>query len=305
MKYLVIGAGGVGGSLACYMYRAGLDITVAVRAQSFEAISRDGLVFSETGTEQQRVPVKVICTDDDLTSYDVAFLCVKDYSLESVFSCLDRLSGTCLVIPIMNGLSGVSRINMHNKDILTCDACAYLSASRTGKNIITKLDPGFKIVLQAIDGETVEIVAMDLISAGIKVKLSKQIGYDKILKFYYISPLSACQAYFEYDYGQLKKEKSSRELFLALSCELKEAIESNGIKLPYNCVEVNMARLDKMPDSGYTSFAKDYIEGKKFEKRVFIDDVISLGAQSGIEMRLYKLVNERLISGREGIHNYA
>ena len=48
MKYLVIGAGGTGGSIGAFMTEAGKDITVIARGKHLEAIQKNGLKMETT-----------------------------------------------------------------------------------------------------------------------------------------------------------------------------------------------------------------------------------------------------------------
>ena len=46
MKYLIIGAGGVGATLAVYMYRAGLDVSLALTKRRKELVDKEGVKYS-------------------------------------------------------------------------------------------------------------------------------------------------------------------------------------------------------------------------------------------------------------------
>ena len=48
MKYLIIGAGGCGGSIGAYLRRAGQDVTLIARGAHLEALKNNGIRVENT-----------------------------------------------------------------------------------------------------------------------------------------------------------------------------------------------------------------------------------------------------------------
>ena len=83
MKYLVIGAGGTGGSIGAYMTEAGKDVTLIARGAHLEAMQKNGLQMETTRKGNYTVkPVKAADMEHYDEQPDVIFVCVKGYSLE-------------------------------------------------------------------------------------------------------------------------------------------------------------------------------------------------------------------------------
>ena len=99
MKYLIYGAGGIGGCLAAFLAQGGKDVSLIARGAHLEAIQKNGLVL-ETGRGAFAVPVRA-CEQEQVTDKpDVIFVCVKGYSLEGTLPTLKRLSdGHTIVMP--------------------------------------------------------------------------------------------------------------------------------------------------------------------------------------------------------------
>ena len=57
MKYLIYGAGGIGGCLAAFLAQGGKDVSLIARGAHLEAIQKNGLVL-ETGHGTFAVPVR-------------------------------------------------------------------------------------------------------------------------------------------------------------------------------------------------------------------------------------------------------
>ena len=87
MKYLIIGAGGTGGSIGAFMTEAGKDVTVIARGIHLEAIQKNGLKMETTYKGNYTIyPMKAWDMDHCNEQPDVIFNCVKGYSLEDTIS---------------------------------------------------------------------------------------------------------------------------------------------------------------------------------------------------------------------------
>lgn len=292
MKYLIIGSGGVGGSTAAYMFKGNLDVSLLLRSKRYEEVTKNGFAFKET--ECEILPIKTVNAENMGADYDVVIIAVKDYDLQEVCRQYKDKLGSALIVPMMNGLSGgrvCSEIMTGNK---VMDACVYLTAGKTAGGEISKTAGGFKIVLEATDDPRGNALAQDLASCGINVKVTEKIAVDKFLKFFFISPLSMCQAFYATDCGSILSDPEKLSSFTKLSNELYACGVAKGLELPENCVERNIERLKKMPANYYSSMAKDYLSGHRYERTIMLDDVVDMADSLGIEVPGYKNVQQAL-----------
>ena len=103
MKYLVVGTGGVGGSIAGFLALAGKDVTCIARGKHLEAIRRNGLHLKSDLKGEHFLPVKACTAEAFEGKADVIFVCVKGYSIDSIKEVLEHASTPdTLVIPILN-----------------------------------------------------------------------------------------------------------------------------------------------------------------------------------------------------------
>lgn len=78
MRYVVIGAGAVGGSIGAALFAAGRDVVLVARGAHHAAIAAHGLTFhTPRGSQHLRIPVVSGPADLTLTRDDVLFLSVK------------------------------------------------------------------------------------------------------------------------------------------------------------------------------------------------------------------------------------
>ena len=64
MKYLVIGTGGVGGSIAAFLHLAGKDVSCIARGKALDTMRRDGMKFHSTLKGEHIIPVDVHSAED-------------------------------------------------------------------------------------------------------------------------------------------------------------------------------------------------------------------------------------------------
>ena len=91
-KFLIIGTGGVGGSIAGFLALAGKDVTCIARGKHLEAIREKGLHLKSDLKGEHYLPVKACTAEEYNEQTDVIFVCVKGYSINSISGC----SGTRL-----------------------------------------------------------------------------------------------------------------------------------------------------------------------------------------------------------------
>ncbi|TSD76901.1 2-dehydropantoate 2-reductase [Pseudomonas sp. KBS0710] len=104
MRVTVVGAGAIGGFLACKLFAAGHDVSVVARGETLAAIGEHGLKL-HTGDEVLVAPLKATCVPEELGIQDMVIFAVKAPALPSVVEQAKALIGPqTIVIPALNGL---------------------------------------------------------------------------------------------------------------------------------------------------------------------------------------------------------
>ena len=104
MKVCVVGAGAIGGLVACWLARAGNEVSLVARGAHLEAIRANGLTLTEKGTgERFRLPAAE--DPGDFGVQDAVFLCLKTYSIGAMLPRLKPLlAADTMLVPAINGL---------------------------------------------------------------------------------------------------------------------------------------------------------------------------------------------------------
>ena len=298
MKYLIYGAGGIGGCLAAFLAQGGKDVSLIARGAHLEAIQKNGLVL-ETGRGAFAVPVRA-CEQEQVTDKpDVIFVCVKGYSLEGTLPTLKRLSdGHTIVIPLLNIYGTGARLQPELSPALVTDGCIYIAAEIKAPGTVHMSGDIFRVVFGPHTPEEyrpeLEEVARDLNDCGIEGILSQNIQRDALMKFSVVSPMAACGIYHHIQVGGMQAPGQPREDFKALVAEIGALAQAMGYPFPEDPVARNLAIQDALDPDASTSLKRDLDAGKPSEVDGLIFEVVRLGRKYHVPTPMYDRVAAKL-----------
>src|SRR5438132_2224934 len=153
MRYLVLGAGSLGGYFGGMLTKSGADVTFLVRPKRAAQLQRDGLIIKLQDGGELRTNVKTVQQGQLNGTYDIILLCCKAYDLDGALDALaPAISEQSVIIPVLNGvrhidvlterfgrervLGGLTTINA----ALMSDGTIQQSQVRINLNAIGELD---------------------------------------------------------------------------------------------------------------------------------------------------------------------
>lgn len=150
MNYLIIGTGGVGGSIAGFLALAGKEVTCIARGKHLENIRNYGLHLKSDLKGEHYLKVNACTAEEYQGKADVIFVCVKGYSIDSVKEVIERASAPhTLVIPILNVYGTGPRIGRLTPEVTVLDGCIYIVGFASGEGEITQMGSIFRLVFGA------------------------------------------------------------------------------------------------------------------------------------------------------------
>ena len=262
MKCLVIGAGGVGGSLAALLALAGNEVTCVARGEHKEKMLAHGLRFHSgikgeqvvpcyvyDGTEERPGEIGVATTETYRGKAELILVCVKGYSVDSVADCIVRASGErTVVLPILNVYGSGPRIARACPGSRVIDGCIYIVGYIQAPGEVTQSGQVCKLVFGARPGdgvspEELETVRRTLADAGVKAILSEDIDRDTFAKWGFISAMAGTGAFFDAPMGAVQREGEERDVFIGLTKESTALGERLGIRFREDPVAVSYTHL--------------------------------------------------------------
>lgn len=306
MKYLVIGAGGTGGSIGAYMTQAGKDVTLIARGEHLKKIQERGLRMETAKKGTYTVyPVKAADMEHYEEQPDIIFVCVKGYSLEETIPFIRRIAGkNTIVIPILNIYGTGGRMQEKLPGLLVTDGCIYIAGEIKEPGTILLLSDIFRIVFGVRDPQDIRPelfeTARDLKDSGIEGVLSDNIRRDALQKFAYVSPMAACGLYYHVSAGEVQKTGEPRDTFVKLMKEIDALAVAMGVPFLADIVTTNLQILDALDPEASTSMQRDIYAGKASEIDGLIYEVVRMGESLGVPTPTYRMVADK--AHADGLH---
>ena len=299
MKYLVIGAGGTGGSIGAYMTEAGKDVTLIARGEHLKRMQEHGLHMETTKKGNYVVsPIKATDMEHYAEQPDIIFVCVKGYSLEDTIPFIRRVAKeSTIVIPILNIYGTGSRMQEQLSELLVTDGCIYIAGEIKEPGTILLRGDIFRIVYGLRDPKEIRkelfTVAQDLKDSGIEGVLSDNIRRDALQKFAYVSPMAACGLYYHVSAGEVQKTGEPRDTFVKLMKEIDALAVAMGVPFLVDIVTTNLQILDTLNPEASTSMQRDIYAGKASEIDGLIYEVVRMGQRYGVPTPTYKMIADK------------
>lgn len=105
MRYLVLGAGALGGHFGARLIKGGADVTFQVRPRREQQLQRDGLIVHTQDGETLRYTVRTVQRGGIDKPFDVVLLTCKSYDLESAMDAIAPAVGPgTAILPVLNGI---------------------------------------------------------------------------------------------------------------------------------------------------------------------------------------------------------
>lgn len=298
-KYLIVGTGGVGGSIAGFLALAGEDVTCIARGKHLEVIREKGLHLKSDLKGSHFLSVKACTAEEYEEKADVIFVCVKGYSIDSIKELLEKAAHeNTLVIPILNVYGTGPRIGRLVPRVTVLDGCIYIVGFVSGPGEITQMGKIFRLVFgarpeQGVAPERLEAIARVLRNAGIKVDISDDINRDTFIKWSFISAMACTGAYHDVPMGALQHPGAERDTFIGLSRESTEIGLKMGITYQEDPIAYNLTVIDKLDPESTASMQKDIAKGHESEIQGLLFDMIDLGKKMGVDMPTYHKVEQK------------
>lgn len=299
LKYLVIGAGGTGGSIGAYMTEAGKDVTLIARGEHLKQMKEHGLCMETTAKGNYTVqPIKAVDMEHYEEQPDVIFVCVKGYSLEETLPFIRRVAGAdTIVIPILNIYGTGGRMQEKLPELLVTDGCIYIAGEIKEPGTILLRGDIFRIVYGVRNPEELRpelfAVAQDLKESGIDGVLSDNIRRDALQKFAFVSPMAACGLYYHVTAGEVQKTGDPRDTFVKLMKEIDALAVAMGVPFLVDIVATNLRILDTLNPEASTSMQRDVYAGKQSEIDGLICEVVRMGQQYGVPVPTYEMIAKK------------
>lgn len=286
MRYLVLGAGALGGFFGARLLKGGADVTFLVRPKRAAQLRRDGLIVKCQDGEI-RAPVKSIEQQDVKDDFDLILLCCKAYDLESAITSIAPAVGAqTAVLPLLNGvrhidrlkerfgpekvLGGITAINA----ALMPDGSIQQSELRVQLNALGELDGSQSSRCQAVKAA--------LAAGGIIADLSGNIMQSMWTKFFAFAAIATIATLTRSRAGAIAQSEAGPKFVSAVLDECARIVSAEGYPPLAEGPEI-VRGIFSQPNSTYgPSMLVDMEERRQTEAEHVIGDLVSRAMQKGV-----------------------
>ena len=286
MRFIVIGAGGVGAYFGGELARAGHDVTMFARGAHLDALRRKGLTVRSPDGEFV-VPVGATDAVADLPPADVALVAVKSYSLADVAPVVRAVAERGAdVVPLLNGVTAADELiaaGVPRERML--GGIARVSAARTEPGVVQRMSAFRSIVLGELAGgssDRAAAIARAIESAGLEARASDNMPVELWQKFVFITAVAAVCGLARASIGPVRDAPGGPRLIERAVNEVVAVARARGVGLPDDEGPRIAAFIGTLPPAMKPSFLLDVESGGRTELDTLSGAVSRLAADVGI-----------------------
>lgn len=304
MRFLIAGAGAIGGYIGAKMTRAGQDVTLFARGKHLEAMRDRGLrVLSAEGDFEVRP--QVIDSLEGAGPFDVIFLGVKAHGLTQLAPHIKPLIGeNTTVVSTQNGVPWwyfqIAAGEFSGIHLDRVDPGGVISAAIDPRNVVGSIvylgtdiiepgvirhDEGNRISLGEPDGsrsDRCRAIAEALIKAGLRCPITARIRHEiwvKILGNVAFNPISALT---RATLASMARDSCVNGIVRSIMAEVEGVSSKLGLELPIS-IDQRIAGAEKVGEHK-TSMLQDLEAGRPLELEAVVGAVVELGERLGVPM---------------------
>lgn len=302
MRFLMAGAGAVGGYIGAMIARAGGDVTLFARGPHLAAMRQRGIRVLSAEGDFEAYP-RVIGVLEDAGDTDVIVLGVKAHGLTQLAPQLKPLMReNTVVVSTQNGLPWwyfqTGADDFANIRLERVDAGGVIAASIDPARVIGALvyfateisEPGVirhiegnRIALGEPDGtksQRVRAIADAFIKAGLRAPITARIRDEIWVKMLGNAAFNPISALTRATLRQIAREAGTATLAREIMAEVEAVAARLGVRMPVS-IDQRIAGAEKVGEHK-TSMLQDVEAGRPLELEAIIGAIVELGERLGI-----------------------
>jgi len=290
-RFLVLGAGAVGGYFGGRLAAAKADVTFLVRPARAAALNERGLVI-ESPLGDLRLPVRVATADTLNEVFDSVLLAAKAYDLEPAIAAIRPAVGPeTAILPVLNGVKHLDRLDAAFGRERVLGGVAYIGATVTADGAIRHLNRAHGIAFGERSGEVsrrVETIARAFAASPVSASASENIMLEMWEKFVMISSLAGMNCLMRGSVGDILAADEGESLMLELLAECEAVAAASGFPPRGQHREQCRAMLTERGSDFSASMRRDLESGLRTEGDQVLGDMLRRARAKGIATPLLR-----------------
>ena len=300
LKIGIIGVGGVGGFLAGLLCRTYPHVTLGARSQRKEDLISQGVIlhsdlYGEVISEPER-----ICEVKQMQAQDILFICVKNYSLDTVCQELSSLiSNRTIIVPVMNGVDSGDRIRQTVPRGIVIDAVIYIVSFLNKNGSISQEGDFARLFIGTKNKKHLEaslLIHRVLSNAGIDSHFSEDIEAEIWRKYILNCAYNVLTARYEEPIGALRKSPIKSKQYEDLLWEAYAVAKAKGVRVTAKDVENMIHKFyHEYANNATSSLMRDIMNHKPAELETFGGYIVKEGERLHVPVTVSKQMYEAIM----------
>ena len=287
MRWVVLGAGGVGGYFGGRLAQAGEEVWFVARGEHLAALRRGGLRVKSVAGDFVVAPARAVEDPAEAGVADAVLVAVKSWQTETAARMLlPSVGPETVVLSLQNGATAAEEIGavvgMEHLVGGTCRIVAFLA----GPGAVTHAGIDPTVVVGELDGRRsarVEAVAGAFDRCqGVAAVLSDDVQRDIWSKFLFIAAVSGVGAAARVSLDRCRAVPETRALLESAMREVEAVARARGVALAEDVVAATLRFVDGLPEGTTASMQRDVLDGRPSELEAQNGAVVRLGRALGV-----------------------
>src|SRR5947207_858705 len=285
MRFLVLGAGAVGGYFGGRLAEAGRDVTFLVRGGRANALAEHGLNV-ESALGDFRVPVTVATADRVGGPYDVVLLTAKHYDLDAAIEAIrPGIGPQSAVLPLLNGLIHLDRLDAAFGADRVLGGVAYVGASLQPDGTIRHHNRLSGIAFGERSGgvgERTKAIEAEFAGTPVSAPASENIMLDMWEKFVMMGAMAGISCLMRGNVGEIMATQDGEALMIAALAECQAVAAAAGFSPRPQSRERVQAMLTERGSINSPSMRQDLEAGRRTEADAVVGDMLRRARELGV-----------------------
>jgi 2-dehydropantoate 2-reductase len=302
MRFLVVGAGSIGGYFGGRLLEAGRDVTFLVRPGRAAKLAQTGLVLRSPVGDFTEAHPKLVVAGDTAEPFDLVLLSCKSYDLEGAIDSVAPFVGPrTAVLPLLNGMAHMDALDAKFGPERVLGGLCLISTTLDADGHIIHMMPNHALVFGARTGDCVtDIAAAAATFSGAKfdVRASEMILQEMWEKWVLIATAGGLTCLMRGTIGDLVAAGGAA-VATDLLGECAAVAAANGYP-PRDAAMARMTTMFTAAGSGLTaSMFRDLEQGGRIEGEQILGDLLRRGDAAASPVLRLATVHVRTYTARK------
>ncbi|MBV9974581.1 MAG: 2-dehydropantoate 2-reductase [Hyphomicrobiales bacterium] len=291
MRFLILGAGAIGGYYGGRLLETGADVTFLVRETRASQLAEHGLVVKSALGDIAR-PVKTLLAEEAREPFDVVLLSCKSYDLDGAIEAIRPALGSgTAVLPLLNGITHLTALTERLGEAQVIGGACYIGVTLDPAGAILHMGEMDRITFGELSKERsqrCEAIAAALAATKVTAVISDDIVQAMWEKFVMLASLAASTTLTRANVGEIIAARSGEWLMLSLLREVERIAAAEGHAPSPDALERTRKMLTAKGSTFSASMMRDMIAGNRTEADHIIGDLVRRAEKHAIAVPLLR-----------------